>query len=485
MLFNTFPYAVFLPVVFIVYWFVLKKNLRLQNLFLLLASYYFYSCWDWRFLFLLAFTTILDFWIGLKINSGTEKSGKAWMWFSIAVNVGVLGIFKYFNFFSESFTDLLGNFGIHFSPWVLNIILPVGISFYTFHGLSYIIDLYRKKIPVERNFVNYALFVSFFPLLVAGPIERGAHLLPQIKVARRFDFENAMDGLRQILWGLFKKMVIADNCAAYADILFSQPGSYEGAALFFGAIMFAFQIYGDFSGYTDIAAGTAKLFGFDLLKNFSYPYFSKSIGEFWKRWHISLSSWFRDYLYIPLGGSRINKAITIRNVFIIFLVSGFWHGANWTFIFWGLLHAVFYLPSVIVRNNRTKKERQRNSRPLLEGFSILGTFLLVTMAWIVFRAADIQQAFQYIYRMITRLCSPDGFHQLSELLAGRHYYSILLVSFLILFYIIEWKGRHLSFPLQQLQQRWPWGARYGLYIILCFIIFWFSGSSQQFIYFQF
>ncbi|MBX9449930.1 MAG: MBOAT family protein [Taibaiella sp.] len=485
MLFNTFPYAVFLPVVFIVYWFVLKKNLRLQNLFLLLASYYFYSCWDWRFLFLLAFTTILDFWIGLKINSGTEKSAKAWMWFSIAVNIGVLGIFKYFNFFSESFADLLGNFGIHFSPWVLNIILPVGISFYTFHGLSYIIDLYRKKIPVERNFVNYALFVSFFPLLVAGPIERGAHLLPQIKVARRFDFENAMDGLRQILWGLFKKMVIADNCAAYADILFSQPGSYEGAALFFGAIMFAFQIYGDFSGYTDIAAGTARLFGFDLLKNFSYPYFSKSIGEFWKRWHISLSSWFRDYLYIPLGGSRISKAITIRNVFIIFLVSGFWHGANWTFIFWGLLHAVFYLPSVIVRNHRTKREKQSNARSFLDGFSILGTFLLVTLAWIVFRAADIRQAFQYIYRMIAKLCSPDGFHQLSELLAWRHYYSILLLSFLILFYIIEWKGRHLSFPLQQLQQRWSGGLRYGLYVILCFIIFWFSGSSQQFIYFQF
>lgn len=485
MLFNTFPYAVFLPVVFIVYWFVLKKNLRLQNLFLLLASYYFYSCWDWRFLFLLTFTTILDFWIGLKINSGTEKSAKAWMWFSIAVNIGVLAIFKYFNFFSESFADLLGNFGIHFSPRVLDIILPVGISFYTFHGLSYIIDLYRKKIPVERNFVNYALFVSFFPLLVAGPIERGAHLLPQIKVVRKFDFENAVDGLRQILWGLFKKMVIADNCATYADILFSQPGSYEGLALFFGAIMFAFQIYGDFSGYTDIAAGTARLFGFDLLKNFSYPYFSKSIGEFWKRWHISLSSWFRDYLYIPLGGSRVSKAVTIRNVFIIFLVSGFWHGANWTFIFWGLLHAVFYLPSVIARNNRTKKERQSNARSSWEGFSILGTFLLVTLAWVVFRAADIRQAFQYIYRMITRLFSSDGFHQLSELLAWRHYYSTLLLLFLILFYIIEWKGRKMSFPLQQLQQRWPRGARYGLYVILCFIIFWFSGSSQQFIYFQF
>ena len=301
MLFNSISFAIFLPIVFALYWMI--KTKRNQNILLMLASYYFYACWDWRFLFLLAFSTFLDYYTGLKIENSEKKSSKKfWFWLSISVNLGFLGFFKYYNFFAESFAEFVGGFGFHTSPWVLQIILPVGISFYTFHGLSYVIDIYKERIKAERSWIDYTLFVSFFPLLVAGPIERATHLLPQIKKNRTFNYDNAVDGLRQILWGLFKKMVVADNCAYYANMIFNDYHQYTGTTLVFGAILFAFQIYGDFSGYSDIALGTARLFGFDLLRNFAYPYFSRDIAEFWRRWHISLSSWFRDYLYIPLGG---------------------------------------------------------------------------------------------------------------------------------------------------------------------------------------
>ncbi|MBN9337451.1 MAG: MBOAT family protein, partial [Chryseobacterium sp.] len=351
MLFNSLSFAIFLPIVFVLYW--LTKARRKQNILLMIASYYFYACWDWRFLFLLAFSTFLDYYTGLKIEKSQKKSSKKfWFWLSVGVNLGFLGFFKYYNFFAESFAELFAGFGFQINPWVLKIILPVGISFYTFHGLSYVIDIYKERIKAEKSWIDYALFVSFFPLLVAGPIERATHLLPQIKRERNFSYSNAVDGLRQILWGLFKKMVVADNCAYYANMIFNDYHNYTGVTLIFGAVLFAFQIYGDFSGYSDIALGTARLFGFDLLRNFSYPYFSRDIAEFWRRWHISLSSWFRDYLYIPLGGSKGGNWMRIRNTFIIFIVSGFWHGANWTFIIWGFLNALFIMPSIILKTNR-------------------------------------------------------------------------------------------------------------------------------------
>ena len=324
MLFNSISFAIFLPIVFLFYWFGTKGNLRQQNILLLVSSYFFYACWDYRFLFLLVFSTLLDYYTGIKIHEAKNQSlKKFWLWLSISVNLGFLGVFKYYNFFADSFADGLSLLGIKASFGTLEVILPVGISFYTFHGLSYVIDLYYNKIKPERNFIDYSVFVSFFPLLVAGPIERATHLLPQILKKREFDYSKAIDGLRQILWGLFKKIVIADNCAEFANSIFNNYTEFSGSTLALGALFFTFQIYCDFSGYSDIALGTARLFGIDLLRNFAFPYFSRDIAEFWRRWHISLSSWFRDYLYIPLGGSKGGTWMKVRNTFIIFLVSGF------------------------------------------------------------------------------------------------------------------------------------------------------------------
>jgi D-alanyl-lipoteichoic acid acyltransferase DltB (MBOAT superfamily) len=320
MLFNSIEFAIFLPIVFLLYWFVFPKSIGKQNLLILLVSYVFYAWWDWRFLFLLAFSTFLDYFSGLKIEQAkSHAQSKFWLILSIGINLGFLGFFKYYNFFVTELTNAIANAGITINPWTLKVILPVGISFYTFHGLSYIIDIYKKKIIAEKNFVDYAVFVSYFPLLVAGPIERATHLLPQFKKARTFSYEQATDGLRQILWGLFKKVVIADNCATYANQIFNASGEHNGSSLLLGALFFTFQIYGDFSGYSDIALGASRLFGIELLRNFAFPYFSRDIAEFWRRWHISLSTWFRDYLYFPLGGSQGGTWMKVRNTFIIFI----------------------------------------------------------------------------------------------------------------------------------------------------------------------
>lgn len=355
MFFNSLNFAIFLPIVFIFYWFFSNNSKKNQNLILILASYYFYSCWDWRFLFLLVFSTFLDYFTAIKIEENEKKSmRKFWLWLSISINLGLLAVFKYYDFFAVSATEFINGFGFHVEPILIKLILPVGISFYTFHGLSYIIDIYYGRIKSERNFIDYSLFVSYFPLLVAGPIERATHLLPQLKVKREFNFEKAKEGTYQIVWGLIKKVVIADTCALYANEIFDNYSTMNSMSLILGAVYFAFQIYGDFSGYSDIALGTSKLFGIDLLKNFDYPYFSRDIAEFWRRWHISLSSWFRDYVYIPLGGSKGSKLFQLRNVMVIFLLSGFWHGANWTFIVWGFLNALYFIPLLLLK----KKQKQ-------------------------------------------------------------------------------------------------------------------------------
>src|SRR5688572_22364742 len=376
MYFNSIEFAIFLPIVFILYWFVFR-NLKWQNSLLIISSYFFYGWWDWRFLFLLFFSTLLDYYSGIKIfEAQSKKFKKVWLWTSVTINLGFLAFFKYYNFFIDSLIDT----GINIQPSSLQLILPVGISFYTFHGLSYVIDIYYNRIKPEYNFVTYALFVSFFPLLVAGPIERATHLLPQLKHERQFNYLQSVDGLRQILWGLFKKIVIADNCATYANLIFNNSEQYSGSTLLLGAIFFAFQIYGDFSGYSDIALGTARLFGVELLQNFAFPYFSRDIGEFWRRWHISLSSWFKDYVYIPLGGSNGGTWLKIRNVFVIFLLSGFWHGANWTFIVWGLLNACFFIPLLLTGSNRKNIETVAGKEyvPSIKETANMGiTFVLV------------------------------------------------------------------------------------------------------------
>ena len=337
MLFNSIDFALFLPIVFILYWFVANKNIKIQNLLIVIASYIFYGWWDWRFLFLIFCSTMVDYIIGFYLsNQNNRKIRKILLFISIAINLGILGFFKYYNFFLSSFTHVFTFFGVEIKANSLRIVLPVGISFYTFQTMSYTIDVYKRKIQATNDFIAFAAFVSFFPQLVAGPIERATNLLPQFLKKREFIYAQAVNGLRQMLWGLFKKIVIADNCARYVNMTFNNAESLTGSTLVLGVVFFAFQIYCDFSGYSDIAIGTARLFGFTLMKNFSFPYFSRDIAEFWRRWHISLTSWFRDYVYIPMGGSRGSGWIKVRNVLIIFLVSGFWHGANWTFLLWGL-----------------------------------------------------------------------------------------------------------------------------------------------------
>ena len=353
MLFNSIDFAIFLPIVFILYWFVFQKNLRLQNLLIIIASYLFYGWWDYRFLALIAFSSLLDYSIGIALKKYEDKNTrKSLLILSLLVNLGFLGFFKYYNFFLDNFVDAFSLLGKPISVQGLNIILPVGISFYTFQTLSYTIDVYRQKLEPTKDIVSFFAFVSFFPQLVAGPIERASNLLPQFYIKRQFVYSSAIDGMRQILWGLFKKVVVADNCAAFANQIFDNYTDHSGSTLFFGVLFFTFQIYGDFSGYSDIAIGTSRLFGFNLMRNFDFPYFSRDIAEFWRRWHISLSTWFRDYVYIPIGGSKGGMAKKIRNVFVIFLVSGFWHGANWTFIIWGFLNALYFIPVMLLNKNR-------------------------------------------------------------------------------------------------------------------------------------
>ena len=482
MLFNSLNFAIFLPIVFILYWFATKGNLRLQNILLLVSSYFFYACWDWRFMFLLIFSTLLDYFTGIKIHEATNQRKKLfWLWLSIGINLGFLGIFKYYNFFAESFADGLSLLGFKANLGSLQIILPVGISFYTFHGLSYVIDIYKNRIKPERNFIDYSVFVSFFPLLVAGPIERATHLLPQILKKREFDYSKAVDGLRQILWGLFKKIVIADNCAEFANTIFNNSTDYSGSTLVLGALFFTFQIYCDFSGYSDIALGTARLFGIELLRNFAFPYFSRDIAEFWRRWHISLSSWFKDYLYIPLGGSKGGMWMKIRNTFIIFLVSGFWHGANWTFIVWGFLNALYIMPSIVFnthRNNLDIVARGKYLPTIKEFFAIGITFCLTVFAWIFFRAANVTHAFSYISEIFS-----------SSLLTIPHFPGIgkaVSIIFLTgLFFVVEWLGREQQYAIAHLGIKWYKPVRWALYYAIILAIFHFTGKEQQFIYFQF
>ncbi|HET6252530.1 MAG TPA: MBOAT family O-acyltransferase [Puia sp.] len=481
MLFNSLQYTVFLPAVFFFYWFVAARKLTFQNIFLLAASYFFYACWDWRFLFLLLFSTFLDYFTGIRIAKHRTRSGRLfWLLLSITINVGFLGVFKYYNFFAASFAELAGHVGWQIHPRTLQIVLPVGISFYTFHGLSYIIDIYKRKIQPERNFIDYALFVSFFPLLVAGPIERATHLLPQLKRPRTFDYARTVDGLKQILWGLFKKIVIADTCAGYVNMIFADPAATPGSAHLLAAIFFAVQIYCDFSGYSDIALGTARLLGIELLRNFAYPYFSRSIAEFWRRWHISLSTWFRDYLYIPLGGSQVPIWKRIRNVFVIFLVSGFWHGANWTFICWGALNALYILPSVIFRTNRNNLDTVAKGRltptPKELGFMII-TFALTVLGWIFFRADSVGSAVEFIGKIF----SPSIFSPFPTL----HLHEYFIIP-LLCFFMVEWLGREDQYAIARLGLRWPATVRWATYYAIFFYITYFSsGAPQRFIYFQF
>ena len=476
MQFNSLEFAIFLPIVFLLYWFVFNRRLRWQNLFVVAASYLFYGLWDWRFLFLIVFTSFCSWGSGLLIGryrAENSKKAKRVSALNIVVNLLILGVFKYYNFFISSFADLF----LHGQSdgLLLRVILPVGISFYTFQALSYSIDVYRGKLEPVLDIVQFFAYVSFFPQLVAGPIERATNLLPQFGKQRTFSYDQAVDGLRQMLWGLFKKMAIADNCAVFVDEVFGNQTAYDGATLTLAALLFAFQIYADFSGYSDIAIGVAKLFGIKLMRNFNNPYFSRDIAEFWRRWHISLTTWFRDYLYIPLGGSRTTKAKIVRNTLIIFLVSGFWHGANWTFIAWGGFHALLFLPLILAGRNRKYTDTIAVGKWLpswKECLQMLVTFLLVVVGWIFFRADSISMAFSYFGGLLRPWHNPFSMAMLPVFI----YIAIMMT--------VEWLQREKQHGLD-LQHVSSHFVKFTIYYILIFIIFIAQKGSETFIYFQF
>lgn len=504
MLFNSFEYLIFLPIVFLLYWFVFdyalskcKHQLLLQNLFIVVASYIFYGWWDWRFLILIAITTILSFLSGIGIEKApTQRGKKAVMIANIIVNLGILGVYKYYDFFAQEFAQL---FGIESDFLLLHLILPVGISFYTFQALSYSIDVYRKQIEPCHDIVAFTAFLSFFPQLVAGPIERATNLLPQFYKKRTFDYATAVDGMRQILWGLFKKIVVADNCATYVDTVFANLSNQSGSTLLLAAVLFTFQIYGDFSGYSDIAIGTAKLFGIKLMRNFNVPYFSRDIAEFWRRWHISLTSWFKDYVYIPLGGSRPDlsnrsrlsttaymKCIAIRNTFIIFLLSGLWHGANWTFVLWGAYHALLFVPLLVMNKNRRYRDtvatitlpdgtvKAKWLPSLKEAGQMLLTFALAVVGWIIFRSVSVADIGLYMQNMfdISLFSAPMVIVGLKR--------TVLSIAILL---FVEWINRNKQHGLQL--TNCSKGLQLIVYYALMLYMMEFGANAQSFIYFQF
>lgn len=479
MLFNSIEFLFFLPITFLLYWFVFK-SIKLQNLFVVVASYVFYGWWNWKFLLLIALTTFCSFLSGILLEK-FEQSRKIQQLISagnILLNLSILCIFKYYNFFVENLDSLCQSLGFELDWVTIDVLLPVGISFYTFQALSYTIDVYQHKLKATHDIIAFFAFISFFPQLVAGPIERATHLLPQFEKSRSFNYPQAIDGMRQILWGLFKKVVVADNCATVVNMIFNDYQSFDGPYLFMGAIFFTFQIYGDFSGYSDIAIGTARLFGIDLMRNFNFPYFSRDVAEFWRRWHISLTTWFRDYIYYPLGGSRCSKLTAIRNTFVIFLVSGFWHGANWTFICWGAYHALLFIPLFLIGKNRKHKDIVAQGHLLpswSEATSMLVTFLLVVVGWIIFRADNMTIAFDYLYRMVTDFSFSLPRHDKDPFI----YILILL--------LVEWLNRDKQFGLQIsetgiFRQR---AVRWLLYYVVFIATFLLAGNQQDFIYFQF
>ena len=478
MLFNSFDFLLFLPIVFLLYWFVFKSR-KIQNLFLVAASYVFYGWWDWRFLFLIAITSICSYASGILLER--YEGRRKWQWMvsfaNITLNLLILGVFKYYNFFMESFEGLFRSIGYQIDWVTLDVILPVGISFYTFQALSYTIDVYKKKLPATHDIVEFFAYICFFPQLVAGPIERATNLLPQFQHSRTFNYDRAVDGGKQILWGFVKKILIADRCAIIVDFYWNQYQDLPGLTLLILGVLFTFQIYCDFSGYSDIAIGCAKLFGIQLTKNFDNPYFSRSIPEFWRRWHISLMTWFRDYIYIPLGGSRCSKWKVIRNVFIVWGVSGLWHGADWTFVCWGLFHATLLSFYIILGINSKYKHIVAFGHYLpniREAMQMIVTFFLVVIGWIIFRSDSMSQAAGFLQSICTnKFFDPSALYGLKEL--------ILCFAFLT----IEWWQRDKPFVLlmQGVKSKFvKWAICIGIAV---FSYFYMADSISKFIYFQF
>lgn len=486
--FNSINFGLFLPIVFILYWLSLKiKNdssaKLFQNVILIVSSYFFYTCFDWRFAVLLFIATAFSYYVGKKIE--TSKKRYYWNLANIILSVAVLIAFKYYNFFIESANDILSAFGLSPHLSTLKLIVPVGISFFLFQTMSYTIDLYKEKYK-SYSFIDYCTYVCFFPKLIAGPIERAEHFIPQIEKCRRFDSSIATDGLRQMLWGFFKKVLVADNCAIMVDKLWPQYQHLGGATLLVVALFFTIQIYSDFSGYSDIAIGCGKLFGIRMKQNFNAPYFSRNIREFWRRWHMSLMLWFRDYIYFPLGGSRCSKLKSFRNTLIVFAVSGLWHGANWTYVVWGIYHALLFLPLMIFGGNKYKDTVAEGH--LIPSFKelckMICTFALVYFGWIIFRAESIGQALNYICGIFDSSVF-DLIRARMETRGVVMNLKYVLVSTAIMF-VVEWINRTFEHPLANLSQRIHNRAlRWFVYVALALSIMMLAANHSEFIYAQF
>lgn len=483
MSFTTLTFVVFLGSMFGLYWSVRRR--AVQNAVLILGSYFFYAWWDYRFCSLMLISTLVDFGVGWGLaRTSSRGRRRGLLVLSVVCNLGLLGFFKYFNFFAENLFELANSVGWHLDQVTMRIILPVGISFYTFQTMSYTIDVYRGKLRATSNLLDYFAYVSFFPQLVAGPIERASRLLPQFASPRRFDYETTADGCRQILWGFFKKMILVDNVLApIVDACYRDPSNMSGPQMAFATFCFAFQIYADFSAYSDIAIGTARLFGIDLMRNFAYPYFSQNVAEFWRRWHISLSTWFRDYVYIPLGGSRVAPWRKSGNVIITFLLSGLWHGASWKFVIWGGLNGVGILPTMfwrskdVLRATDTPGGERHIPRPTT-AIKMCLTIGFICLTWVFFRAADIGQAMMILKKIAFDAFSFPAYERL-YLTVGVH--SVLV---LVGFVLVEWiqRRRHHVLRLESLS-RW---LRWTLYTCLVWVVLIFgTGRAGPFIYFQF
>jgi len=478
MLFNSFEFILFLPIVFCLYWFLPKGRLPLQNLIIIVSSYVFYAWLDVRFLGLIVLTSLSTWFAALYVDASDGKRKGRW-WVSLAnivLNIGILCVFKYLNFFGENFARLFQLLGFEFSWTTRTLVLPIGISFYTFTALSYSLDVYMGKLKAERNLLTVFSYVAFFPQLLAGPIARATHLMPQFRSVRTFDYASAVEGMRQILWGLFKKVVIADNIAALIAPVFDNYQEYSASTLLLGAFYFTIQIYCDFSGYSDMAIGLARLFGIRLLPNFSTPYFSRNVAEFWRRWHISLNTWFRDYIYIPLGGNRVSRFVTIRNTMIIFAVCGFWHGASWTFVVWGIYHGLLFIPLILTGGNKRYKGVicENSVLPSLREIGgVIMTFIAVMFGWILFRSETISQGAGYICGIFdASLFSIPGFINIK----------VLILT--IFMFIVEWHGRkhEFAFNVEAIRSAW---VRRGIYLFVLLLIFLFGRTSESFIYFNF
>ncbi len=474
MSFTSQVFLVFIGLFFVLHLLTLK-NKQVNNVITLIASYIFYGWWDWRFLSLLIISSYIDYYCALNLEPETrQEKRRLWLFLSIGSNLTILGFFKYFSFFYTSAQALLDSIGVTISPLTLQIVLPVGISFYTFQSLSYTIDVYKGKLRPTRSLIEFLTFVAFFPQLVAGPIERATHLLPQFSRCREFNLQLATDGFRQILWGFFKKMVIADNLAMFVDPVYANPQNYSGPQLFVATVFFGFQIYCDFSAYSDIAIGLGKILGVEINMNFRSPYLSRNIQEFWRRWHISLNTWFRDYIYTPLGGSHASRFLTLRNIFIVFMISGLWHGAKWTYVLWGLYHAIVYIGYVLIAPT-LHIWTVRFNQIAVQSCSILITFITVISGWVLFRAESLQDAI-YIYGHMFSI-----FDSKKTVFTN---FNLTMTVLIILLLVVEFLSRRHDHPLKL--ERLPAPARWSIYLSMLFVFAIFGANNKQaFIYFQF